>query len=78
MEDYNCHAGSIKQASYFEISTKLITNHAQENFDIGKEIDEALRTMSGPNTDEWRPTMQASTSNDEPARDSESGEFELN
>ena len=66
---------SSKEASDFEAITKLIINHAQENFDSGKGITESLRTMNGLKSDELRPIMSVSASDNEATRDRESREF---
>ena len=77
LEDYEYYIRSSKQASDFEVRTKSIINHAQETFDSGKDVAEALRMMNGPNTAEWRLTMSVSTSEDEATCDRENRELEL-
>ena len=69
LEDYEFCIGSSKQASDFEVTTKFVINRMQETFDSGKDIAEALRMASGQNTDKWKPTASASTSEDESTRD---------
>ena len=68
---------SSKQASDFEVTTKVIINHIQESFDSTKYIAEALRIMNSQSTADWRPTMSVSTSEDEATRDRENRELEL-
>ena len=46
LEGYERCIGSSKQASDFEVTTKFIITHAQEAFDSGEDVAEALRTMS--------------------------------
>ena len=77
LEDCEFCAGSSKQASDFEVTTKLIIDHAQEAFDSDKGVAEALRMMSGQGRAKWKPTASVSTSEDESTRDRESREFEL-
>ena len=61
----------------FEVTTKLIVNHAQETFDSVKDIAEALRMMNDQDTAKWKPTAWARSSEDESTRGRESREFEL-
>ena len=77
LEDYEFHLGSSKQASDFEVTSKFIINHVQENFDSGKDIAESLRMMNGQNIAKWKPTMAVSTSEDVSTGDRENREFEL-
>ena len=69
--------GSSKQGSCFEATTNIIINHAQENFNSGEDVAEALRTMISLNAYECRTIMSASTSCDEALRDRERSDFEL-
>ena len=66
-----------KQASDFEVTTKFIINHVQETFGSGKETTEELRMTSGQNIGKWKPTVSASTSEDESTRDRENRNFEV-
>ena len=52
-------------------------NHAQETFDTGRYISEALRTLSPLDLDTSWLRMQVSESGDEPVRNREEREFKL-
>ena len=77
LEDYECCTGSRKKASDFEVTTKVIINHIQENFDSGRDVTDALRTLNDLDIDEQMPTISLSAVEDESARDIESRELEL-
>ena len=77
LDDYEHHIVSSKKASDFEVITKFIINHIKETFDSGKDIADALRMMNSPNTVEWRPTMSASTFEDEATRERYNREVDL-
>ena len=57
LEEYECCVGSSKQTSDFEATTKCTIDHAQENFDSGRDVAEALRTLTDLATGTWRPKM---------------------
>ena len=69
MEDYEYYVGLSKQTSDFEVTTKLIINHTQQNFDSGGDIAEALRALNGIGTEEWRQNVPSSAFEDEIVRD---------
>ena len=52
LENYECRIGPSEQASDFDVTTKFIINHIQENFEGGKDIAEELRMTNGLSKDE--------------------------
>ena len=77
LEDCACCMGSSKQSSEFEVKTKFIINYVQDNFDSGRDIAEALRTLNDLDTGLWRPTTQVSEAEDEDVRGRENRELEF-
>ena len=45
LEDYLFYAGSIKQASYYEITAEFIVNHIKNTFDRVNDVSEAFLNM---------------------------------
>ena len=77
LEDHEHHIGSCKKNSDFEVATKLIINHDQEDFEGSKNFAESLRMMNGLSTDELRPTTSVITTEDDAARDRERRKFDV-
>ena len=77
LEDYAWYVCSTKQASDFEVTTKFIINHIQENFDNSRDIAEALRTLNYSDSGSLRPPMQRSVAEGESARHRENRELEF-
>ena len=62
LEDYYFSVGSNKQASDFNSTYEFILNHIKKTFMRGNDILEALRKQEEPDTDDWKPTLEMSTS----------------
>ena len=77
LEDYKCWIDSSKQPSDFEVTTNFVMNHTQENFDRGRDMSEALRTLINLDTDLRRTTKQVSEADDEVVCDRENIKFEF-
>ena len=74
MEDYEHYADSKKKVPEFEVTTKSIMNRAQEKFDSGRDVADALRVLSDLGKDAWSPDASASAAEDEITSNRESRE----
>ena len=63
--------------SDFEVITKHIINHTQENFDSGRDNAESLRALNDLDGGSWRLTVQVSEAEGASVCDRETREFEL-
>ena len=77
LEDYACSIDSIKQPGGFEGTTNYIINQLQKNFDSGRDVSKALRTLSPLDMDTQMPRMKAHEAEDKAVRDRENKEFEF-
>jgi hypothetical protein len=64
IEDYYFYVGSSKQASDFETTSEFLINHVKKTFDRGNDIAEALRMLVAQDTEQWKPTLMFSDSED--------------
>jgi hypothetical protein len=65
IEDYFFYVGSSKQASDFETTSEFLINHVKKTFDRGNDIAEALRVLEPQDTDQWKPKLRFSASEDD-------------
>ena len=64
LEDYYFYVGSSKQASDFETTYEYLINYIKRTYSRGNDIAEALRVMTLPETDKWKPSLRVSTETD--------------
>jgi hypothetical protein len=64
IEDYYFYVGSSKQASDFETTSEFLINHIKKTFDRGNDIAEALRKLEPQSTEQWKPILRFSDSED--------------
>ena len=62
IEDYYFYVGSSKQASAFETTSEFLINHVKKTFDRGNDIAEALRKLEPQFTEQWKPILRFSAS----------------
>ena len=82
VNNYNYYLGSAKQASDYENTTQFLINYIQKTFDYGHDMSQALRELSYPNTDTWKPTLQFSmhvgtAPEDDARREAENKQYEI-
>ena len=75
--DYNYYVGSAKQASDYETTTQFLINHIVKTFEFGNDIGTALTELTPVDTEQWKPTMQFSTSTDETIKQMENEQFKM-
>ncbi len=62
IEDSYFYVGSSKQASDFETTSEFLINHVKKTFDRGNDIAEALRKLEPQFTEQWKPILRFSAS----------------
>ena len=77
IEDYSFYIGTSKQASDYEITSEFIINYIKRTFQHGNDIAESLRTLSLHDTQNWRPKLEASKSQNENIAKIENKQFEI-
>lgn len=82
LTDYVYNIGSSSQASDYETTTDFVINHIKKTYESGRDIANALETLTPVNTALWRPSLQVSVipGNDDDAvaqRELEDKEFEM-
>ena len=77
LDDYLFYVGTSKQAADYENTAEFIINHVKRTFDRGNDIAEMLRNCIKPNTDNWKPNLQISTSTDADIKTRKDKEFAM-
>jgi hypothetical protein len=76
--DYYFYVGSSKQASNYKNTVEFVINHIiKKTFDRGNDIAEALRNLSRPDTDKWKPSLQVSIAADAEVKAREDKQFKI-
>jgi hypothetical protein len=60
LSDYSYYLGSSSQASDYETTTNYIINYIKKTYSDGKDIADALKTLTHPDTNTWKPSLQVS------------------
>ena len=77
LEDHYLYVGSSKQTSDFKTTYNFLINYIKRTYIRGNDIAEALRNMELQDTNNWKPNLQISTSQDANEKKREENQFEL-
>ena len=77
LEDHYFYVGLSKQASDFETTYNFLVNYIKRTYVRGNDVAEALRNMEIPDTNNWKPNLQISTSSDADEKKREDKQYEM-
>ena len=64
LTDWYYHLGSAKHASGYQATTNFLINHIKQDFEYGIDIATAIADAKPLTTEDWKPTLQKSKSED--------------
>ena len=76
-KDCICHLGTAKSASQYTEITRILINHVRKNYSQGKDIGDALETLTEFNATMHKPMLQQSTDMDAAKKAVEDKQFEI-
>ena len=77
LNDWYYHLGSAKHASGYQATTDFLINHIKQDFEYGIDIATAIADAKPLTTEEWKPTLQKSKSEDLETKELENEQYKM-
>jgi hypothetical protein len=77
LTDWYYHLGSAKHASGYQATTDFLINHIKQDYEYGIDIATAIADTKPVTTEDWKPTLQKSKSQDLETKELENEQYKM-
>ena len=77
VNDWFYHLGSAKHASGYQATTDFLINHIKQDFEYGINIATAIAEAKPLVTEDWKPALKKSSSQDPDTKDLENEQYKM-